>query len=153
MLMEIHGAGLPARAVKRLERDAVELAHAGPAVQSANLARRALASPDEVQASFLAATVPAGSSGLTGASSPVSSCQSAVARTCQAAELFDIFDLADSDVTATALSERVASLEGRLSVLEATLLAVTMPTETKLQGSPLEPEDGAALMERDLCMR
>ena len=78
------------------------------------------------------------------ASSPPSSYQSSVAATSQAAEVFDIFDLADSGVTVTALSERVASLEGRLSVLEARLLAVTMPTDTMLLGIPLEPEGGAA---------
>ena len=93
MLLQIHEAGLPTRAVKRLERYAVELAHAGPAVQSANLARRALA---------------------------------------PAAELFDIFDVADPDVSTAALGERVASLEGRLSVLEARLLADDMSVETGL---------------------
>ena len=91
MLMAIHGARLPTRAIKRVERYAIEVAHASPAGSTSSSTTR---------------TAP-------------SSCSSV--RSAGAVELFDLFDQADADPVAStaALVEQLASLEQRLSLLEA----------------------------------
>ena len=94
VLMEIHGAGLPTRAVKRLERYAIEVAHASPAVLAPSTAPNTCSSMRRAGAGIVA--VEAGA--------------------CEKVELLDIFDQADSVVTTAALGERVAMLEVRLSL-------------------------------------
>ena len=109
--MAIHGARLPTRATKRLERYAIEVAHASPTGSTSSSTTR---------------TAP-------------SSCSSV--HSAGAVEMFDLFDQADADPVAStaALVEQLAVLEQRLSLLEAKSLqenfAVAVPTEAGLSAA------------------